>query len=138
MSPRNEITPILARDPRYAIEAYALVLESLERAARKVRRSRRATARQSRHVNGRQLCLAARDLMLERYGLLAGSLLECWGVRSTSDLGEIVYALIASGDLSKTDRDSREDFDEVFDFETVFSRGYAMPGRDAERAGGLE
>lgn len=132
MSPSSAITQILARDPRYTVEAYALVLEALERAARKARRSRRGRANPSRHVTGRQLCLAARDLMRDRYGLLAAVLLERWGVRSTSDLGEIVYALIESGDLSKTERDAREDFDDVFDFDAAFRRDYTFPDADGE------
>ena len=37
-------------------------------------------------------------------------------IRSTSDIGEIVYNLIASGDLDKTPTDKRSDFDDVFDF----------------------
>ena len=47
-------------------------------------------------------------------------------MRSTSDIGEIVYNLIASGDLKKTPTDSRADFDNVFDFEAVFRRNYVL------------
>ena len=43
-------------------------------------------------------------------------MLDQWGIRSTSDIGEIVYNLIASGDLDKTPDDKRSDFDDVFDF----------------------
>ena len=42
------------------------------------------------------------------------TVLALWGIRSTSDIGEIVYNLIASGDLEKTPSDSRADFDNVF------------------------
>ena len=34
--------------------------------------------------------------------LLAATVLEHWGVRSTSDIGNIVYNLIAAGDLEET------------------------------------
>lgn len=132
MSPRNQITPILARDPRYTIEAYALVLEALDRATRRARRVRRGRPGRPRHVSGQQLCLAARDLMLERYGLLAVDLLARWGIRATSDLGEIVYALISSGELSKTERDARADFESVFDFDEVFQRNYSVLVPDPE------
>ena len=43
-----------------------------------------------------------------------------WGVRSTSDIGDIVYNLIAAGGLERTESDSRSDFDNVFDFEISF------------------
>ena len=49
-----------------------------------------------------------------------------WGVRSTSDLGDIVFNLIQSGDLEKNDRDSRADFDGVFDFEAALRRDYIV------------
>ena len=47
---------------------------------------------------------------------MAITVLDEWGIRSTSDIGEIVYNLIASGDLDKTASDKRSDFDNVFDF----------------------
>jgi uncharacterized repeat protein (TIGR04138 family) len=46
--------------------------------------------------------------------------LNHWGMRSTADIGDIVYNLIAAGDLEKTPSDSRSDFDDVFDFDTAF------------------
>ncbi len=150
MSPKHEIAPILARDPRYTIEAYALVLQALDRATRQARSAQRrrtskpAGSSKSRkapggpnHVTGEQLCHATRDLVLEQYGLLGIGLLARWGIHSTSDVGEIVYALIASGDLSKTDKDSRSDFDNVFDFETALRRDYRVVDPD-ESAGGTQ
>jgi uncharacterized repeat protein (TIGR04138 family) len=57
---------------------------------------------------------------------MALTVLNLWGIRSTSDLGEIVFNLIASGDLEKTPADSRSDFDRVFDFETALRRDYIL------------
>ena len=57
-------------------------------------------------------------------------MLAHWGIRSTSDIGEIVYNLIAAGDLEKTPSDSRSDFDNVFDFETAFKPGSSLPLTD--------
>jgi uncharacterized repeat protein (TIGR04138 family) len=65
------------------------------------------------------VCEAVRRLALRQYGLLAATVLAHWGIRSTSDVGEIVYNMIATGDLEKTPSDSRSDFDNVFDFETA-------------------
>jgi uncharacterized repeat protein (TIGR04138 family) len=132
---------VIARDSRYTIEAYAFVLESLKLARHhklKGRGERRAGARASRprkkalsskgsesqfadagHVTGRELCLAARRLALRHFGLMAITVLDQWGIRSTSDIGELVFSLIATGDLDKTPGDSRSDFDDVFDFATA-------------------
>ena len=54
-----------------------------------------------------------------QFGLLAATVFGHWGVRSTSDIGDIVYHLIEAGDLEKTPSDSRSDFDNVYDFETA-------------------
>ena len=142
MNFRDELARIIASDPRYSIEAYAFVLEALNHAKHqklKAKRARTATtialpsqtkyvapssssskkARVSGHVTGRMLCEAVRKLALRQYGLLAATVLNHWGVRSTSDIGDIVYNLIAAGDLEKTPSDSRSDFDNVFDFDTA-------------------
>jgi uncharacterized repeat protein (TIGR04138 family) len=65
-------------------------------------------------------------MALAQYGYLARVVLRQWGLRSTSDLGEIVYNLIASGDLQKTPSDSRSDFDGVFDLEQALTRDFRL------------
>jgi len=130
MSLRDDLARVLARDPRYSIQAYAFVLEALEHTKTCKRRARARRSRAAdfaQHVNGRDLCTGARDLALGHYGLLAMTVLAQWGIRSTADIGEIVYNLIAAGDLEKTPTDSRADFDDVFDFESAFRRNYVVP-----------
>jgi len=133
MSLRENLAGVVARDPRYSIHAYAFVLEALEhtKALRKRGRTRSRPRRPrggelSQHVSGRELCEGARDLALQHYGLMAMAVLAQWGIRSTSDLGEIVYNLIASGDLEKTPADNRSDFDGVFEFEAALRRDYVL------------
>jgi uncharacterized repeat protein (TIGR04138 family) len=137
MNFRDELARIIAGDPRYSIEAYAFVLEALNHARHqklkgraraqdkestsergRERRDSSKKARVSGHVTGGKLCEAVKKLALRQYGLLAAAVLNHWGVRSTSDIGDIVYNLIAAGDLEKTPSDSRSDFDNVFDFDT--------------------
>ncbi len=128
MSLRDELAGVLARDPRYSIHAYAFVFEALEftkrlkkKAQARIRPRGRRTSKM-RHVTGRELCEGARLLALAHYGLLAIAVLNQWGIRATSDLGEIVYNLIASGDLEKSPTDSRDDFDHVYEFEAALRR----------------
>ena len=71
------------------------------------------------HVSGAELCESVRRLGLRQFGSLAAPVFGHWGVRSTSDIGDIVYNLIEAGDLEKTPADSRADFDDVYDFETA-------------------
>jgi uncharacterized repeat protein (TIGR04138 family) len=132
MSLREELAGVLARDPRYSIHAYAFVFEALEYTknlkkrvqARTRMRGRRAS--KSRHVTGRELCEGARLLALNHYGLLAMAVLNQWGIRATSDFGEIVYNLIASGDLERSPSDSKADFDRVYEFEDALRRDYVL------------
>jgi len=133
MSLRDDLAGVLARDPRYPIHAYAFVLEALEYTKKSLKkrvqnrtRTRGKAFVAVRHVTGKELCEGVRLLALDHYGLMALTVLSLWGIRSTADLGEIVFNLIASGDLEKTPTDSRSDFDQVFDFETVFRRDYVL------------
>jgi uncharacterized repeat protein (TIGR04138 family) len=132
MSLRDELAGVLARDPRYSIHAYSFVFEALEytkklkkRAQAKARSRGRRTSKM-RHVTGRELCEGARFLALAQYGLLAITVLDQWGIKATSDLGEIVYNLIASGDLEQSASDSRADFDHVYEFDTALRRDFVL------------
>src|SRR3954470_24676626 len=97
MSIREELARVIARDPRYTIEGYAFVLESLTLARnRKLKAmSKRERARQSRsrkkaaaeakpevagHVTGRELCLSARRLAVRLFGSMAVIVLDQWGI----------------------------------------------------------
>ena len=133
MSLRDDLAGVLARDPRYPIQAYDFVLEALEfsknqkrRTQSRVRARRPRSPEAARHVSGRELCDGARRLALRHYGFLALTVLNQWGIRATSDLGEIVFNLIASGDLEKTPADSRADFDGVFDLEAALRREFVV------------
>lgn len=77
-----------------------------------------------RHISGRELADGVRRLALKRFGPLARIVLEHWGVRSTEDVGEMVFALVEMGILVKHTDDRPEDFVAVFDFEEAFDRDY--------------
>jgi uncharacterized repeat protein (TIGR04138 family) len=149
MSLRDHLPRIIALDPRYGIDAYAFVLEALDQARRqklaahrartadggpsRPRRSTRGKSRTPRgvgHVTGQELCHAVRTLALNQFGLLAVTVLAHWGIRSTSDIGDIVYNMIATGDLEKTPTDSRSDFDGVYDFAQAFRPKLALAHDD--------
>ncbi|MFW6171745.1 MAG: Minf_1886 family protein, partial [Planctomycetota bacterium] len=72
------------------------------------------------------------QLALEQFGLMARVVLNSWGIRSTGDVGEIVYNLIGIGMMKKSPSDRREDFEDVFDFEEAFEREFKItPPRKA-------
>ena len=141
---------LLKRDRRYKAEAYAFVFETLEYAQKVLHLGqiaqneplpdellagneelrelmeveREIDAEPGHHITGQELCNAAREYAIEQYGFLAKTVLDSIGIRKTDDIGEIVYNLIAIGQMRKTSQDRREDFDDVFDFDTVFSEKY--------------
>jgi uncharacterized repeat protein (TIGR04138 family) len=80
----------------------------------------------NRHVSGAQLCLVIRDVARERWGLMARGVLSRWGVRSTEDFGQIVFALVNNGWLQKEPTDSIRDFDQVFSFTEAFDQSYEI------------
>jgi uncharacterized repeat protein (TIGR04138 family) len=104
------------KNPRYQAEAYLFLLSALHTIMESLE--------QPRHISGPELVEGVRDLALERYGLLARTVLEHWGVHTTEDLGELVFALVDCGILTKEDRDTPADFCELFDFEDAFERDY--------------
>lgn len=82
--------------------------------------------RMNRHVSGRDLCNGLRDYALSRWGLLAPSVLRCWGVRETKDFGRMVFALVEKGVLQKQPEDRIEDFDGVYSFDRAFDDAYKI------------
>jgi len=129
-SPEEMLDEVLGADPRYARDAYVFVSEAL---GYKVQRSGRAG-----HVSGRELCDGLAELALSQFGRLARSVLVSWGVRSSEDIGEIVFNLVDVGLLRKTDEDRREDFVDALDFDEAFDRGFELhltSGDHDERGG---
>ena len=107
---------IRLRETRFDERAFLFVLEALEYLQNRLV--------ERRHVDGRELANAVRELALERFGVLSGLVLEYWGVRSTADLGDIVFALVDTGLLMSQPTDSRLDFVGVYDFDEAFGTAY--------------
>lgn len=107
---------IRLRERRFHEHAYLFVLAALEFC------QTRLTER--RHIGGRELAASCRDLALDRYGLLARHVLEHWGIRSTADIGDIVFTLVDLNLLISQPSDSREDFIGVYDFDETFEHKY--------------
>jgi uncharacterized repeat protein (TIGR04138 family) len=142
IDPRHPIAKLARKDGRYHVDAYAFVFDALsyahnvlgmgaeqaERRTAKVReeQSRSSGGESERHLTGQELCEAIRLYSLDQYGYLAKCVLNSWGVRRTSDFGEIVFKLIDAGQMKKTPSDRREDFDEVFDFDEQLVQSYRI------------
>jgi uncharacterized repeat protein (TIGR04138 family) len=110
---------------RFHPRAFLFVLAALEHIQQRLP--------ERRHVSGEELSHACRDLAIEQYGLLARTVLAHWGIRSTGDFGEIVYALIDAGLLIRQPDDKLEDFHGVYEF-AAFEEEYPW-GREMREDG---
>jgi uncharacterized repeat protein (TIGR04138 family) len=86
--------------------------------------------KKEKHVSGRELLEGIRDLALRRYGAMAKAVFDYWGVKKTQDFGNIVFNMVHEKVLSKTDEDSLDDFNDVYDFEETFVKQYAFRLKD--------
>jgi uncharacterized repeat protein (TIGR04138 family) len=123
-----DIAEIVRRDRRYAYEAYEFVFEALGHTQKMVGKapSKGENPGEEHHVSGPEILRGAVDLARQEFGLLARTVFHQWGVRQTADLGEIVFNLIESSLLSKTETDSRADFHDVFDLDRALTEGYTI------------
>lgn len=112
----RSIEELARQERRFPPGAYLLVFEGLEVALGRLPHRR--------HVAPRELLEGIRDAALDQWGWLARTVLESWNVRSTSDLGDLVFSLIRRGLLVAGDEDHRGQFDEVFDFREAFDAGF--------------
>lgn len=127
--PKTTLEELVAQVDRYPIEAFVFVNEAVAHTVRKIH-GERTSPEQNMHVSGRQLCDGFRELAIVRWGMLAGTVLRRWNMRSTADIGRIVFAMVEHNFMSKTDQDSPEDFREVYDFRAAFDpAGYCIASR---------
>lgn len=136
MHPKPNWNQIRERAGNFPPQAYQFVREGLGHTARLVHGDRAEPAPHDtqlagtddggRHVSGQQLCLGLKDYALKQYGLLARTVLTHWGIQRTEDFGRVVFAMVEAGYMRKTQEDTLEDFEGVFDFDDVF--GTLRPG----------
>ena len=67
-----------------------------------------------------------RRYALDQFGYMAAIVLKNWGITTTGDFGEIVYNMIRVEQMRKSPNDRREHFDDVYDFDQVFNKGFRI------------
>ena len=110
---KKSLEQIAREDGRFGPVAIRFVYEGLGYTAKKV-------ATEPKHVSGQTLSEGLRKLAIEKWGRMAMLVLNTWGVKTTRDFGEIVYLMIRHKWMSAQPADSIEDFDDVYNFKTVF------------------
>jgi uncharacterized repeat protein (TIGR04138 family) len=141
----HPIVRLLQEDTRYKFEAYQFVRDALHFAQEVLRLGLPSTSPEvepssteetdsaekkvEKHLTGQELCEAIRLFTIEQYGFMAKTVLNSWGLYTTSDFGEVVYNLIRVGFMKKSEADRREDFDNCYDFSEAFVQNFRMTSK---------
>ncbi len=128
----HAIEKILHRDQRFDPHAYLFLKEALDFT---LNRAAEGNQGQPRHVSGPELLEGFRDLALQEFGPMAGTLMSEWGLRESGHVGEMVFLLIDQGVFGKQESDTLADFQDVFDFEQTFIAPF-VPASASRRKNG--
>ncbi len=117
---------IRAKDPRFPRDAYQFVREALDHTQKTIGKDNRGRIR---HVTGQELLGGIRDYALAQFGPMAMMVLDEWGIHTCQDFGDIVFNMVEIGLLAKTEKDSRADFQDGYDFHEAFRKPFLPSGK---------
>jgi uncharacterized repeat protein (TIGR04138 family) len=112
----NEVVEqIIENDSRYGKDAYIFLKDALEYTIKQRKRGKVGS-----HVNAAELLDGLRQHALKEFGPMVMTVFEYWGIRTSADVGQMVFNLINAGVFGKTESDSVDDFDQALDFHLAF------------------
>ena len=100
---RRKIEEFCEQNGKYAPDAYEFVTNCVV--------SQVNSLTEARHLSALELLEGIAKQLKDSFGFLAGEILECWQIKTASDIGEIVFDLIGMNILSASPDDRRSDFD---------------------------
>ena len=115
------VEQICEKDLRYSSDAYHFVQEGLNHTLKSLKRGGQHA---HRHVSGQELLHGLREFALKEYGPMSKAVLNEWGIKTTDDIGQIVFNLVNASVLGKNDTDSPNDFKNVFTFDDAFVKPF--------------
>jgi len=114
----NEVVEqIIEKDSRFGKDAYIFLKDALEYT---IKQRKRGKVETGSHVNAAELLDGLRQHALKEFGPMVMTVFEYWGIRTSADVGQMVFNLINAGVFGKTESDSVDDFDQALDFHLVF------------------
>jgi uncharacterized repeat protein (TIGR04138 family) len=120
MDLETAILDVAEKHGRYRPAAYHFTLQAVHYTVDRARQGEGG----HRHVTGPEVLDGIRTLARVRFGPMAKTVFDQWGVKRTEDFGEIVFQLVEAGILGKTEEDRLSDFSRGYDFEQAFVRDY--------------
>lgn len=110
---KKSLVKIARDDGRFSPSAVQFVYEGLGYTVKNL-------IQEPSHISGQIFCEGLRRLAIEKWGRLAILVLNSWDIKTTRDFGEIVYLMIKHKWMSAQPTDTKTDFGNVYDFQTVF------------------
>ena len=115
------LNKMVAENPRYHRDGYLFLREALEFTQKAIGKTNR---NQVRHITPQELLNGIREYALAVYGPMAITVLDEWGVKSCEDFGAMVFLMVESNLLRKTEQDSPEDFKKGYSFDDAFRQPF--------------
>jgi uncharacterized repeat protein (TIGR04138 family) len=112
---------ILAIDVRFHRDAYSFLREALDFTQKLIGKENLGKVR---HVTGQELLDGIRRFALQQFGPMSVTVFEEWGIHNCQDFGEIVFNMVENGLLAKTEKDTRADFQNGYDFTEAFRKPF--------------
>lgn len=125
----DKLREIIRKDPRFSLQAYRFIFEALDYTAKSLGKNLNSSCEGERHVRGQQLLEGIRKYAMKEMGYMSPTIFELWGIKHDEDFGEIVFNLVESGLMGKTDSDSKQDFKSDCDFKTFFDNNFKIEGK---------
>ncbi|MGK0186885.1 MAG: putative repeat protein (TIGR04138 family) [Verrucomicrobiales bacterium] len=129
----DAVEKIVVQDPRYSAASYYFLREALDYTIAKSSAARKED-KGGGHVDGGQLLDGFRRLALKRFGPMATTVFDEWGIRCTGNVGAMVFNLIEAEVFGKTENDTMQDFEDVFDFHDAFNVPFLPKRRNSSKA----
>ena len=115
----TRLMELTREDERYAYEAYEFLCESVTYTQAYLGRypQEEDDPDMDYHINGEELLRGTCNLAVIEFGMMAATVFRQWGIRTTGDIGQIVFNLIHAELLSQSDRDNLDEFEDLFEID---------------------
>ncbi len=127
----ESVDQICEKDSRFQAEAYGFLRDALEDT---IKRRRKSHKEAPTDVAAQDLLDGFRIYALKEFGPMASTVLDYWGVRSTADVGSLVFNLVEAQVFSKTERDTPEAFRDAYDFDDAFQAPFRPSGKNLSKS----
>jgi uncharacterized repeat protein (TIGR04138 family) len=117
----SSLEEVMRRDHRYDKTAYIFLRDTLHYTSKVLSKDQRSDP----HLSACELCDGFLSFALSQFGPMAKSCVNSWGVKSTQDIGNIIFNMINAGAFNASEDDRLESFSEVFDFDVVFNTPFS-------------